>query len=75
MRYNLASCFTPRFTPRVHAHHAISFSTVAWLKLFVDDTPRAHGVDWDAVVFGNGSRSICGGGGGPMHECRMDRGH
>lgn len=57
------------------AHHAISFSTVAWLKLFVDDTPRAHGVDWDAVVFGNGSRSICGGGGGAMYECRMDRGH
>ena len=57
------------------AHHAISFSTVAWLKLFVDETPRAHGVDWDAVVFGNGSRSICGGSGGAMYECRMDRGH
>ena len=49
------------------AHHAISFSTVAWLKLFVDETPRAHGVDWDAVVFGNGSRSICGGSGGAMY--------
>ena len=53
----------------------VSAPSLPWLKLFVDETPRAHGVDWDAVVFGNGSRSICGGGGGPMYECRMDRGH
>lgn len=48
--------------------------TAAWFKIFLDGTPQADGVDFDALIFGKGAGSICGGGDGEMAACTMLRG-
>ena len=47
--------------------------TPAWFKVYLDLTPQAYGVDFDAMLFGKDSRSICGGGDGEMAECEMHK--
>lgn len=52
---------------------ALALFTAAWFKLFVDRTPRALGVDFEALVYGPGDASLCGGGDGAMAECTLLR--
>ena len=50
----------------------IGLYTVAWAKLF--QTTQANltvGINWADVIYGNASRSICGGGDGQMVNCTM----
>jgi hypothetical protein len=47
--------------------------TAAWFKVYLDLTPQAHGVDFDAMLFGKDGHSICGGGDGAMAECEMHK--
>jgi hypothetical protein len=45
--------------------------TVAWFKIFVDETPVWKGHDFHAMVYGQGSDSLCGGGDGAMGSCTI----
>ena len=47
--------------------------TVAWMKLFLDGTPASLGMDWEGMLFGNGTDSLCGGGDGSMKQCELLR--
>ena len=60
--------------PSTHFNPELALATVAWFKLFVDGTPQSEGMDWEALIFGNGSTSLCGGGDGAMEDCEMLRG-
>jgi dienelactone hydrolase len=60
--------------PSTHFNPKLALYTVAWLKLFVDGTPKSDGMDWDSLVFGNDTSSLCGGGDGVMEECDVRRG-
>ncbi len=54
-------------------HPELALFTAAWLKLFVDETPVADGFNYEALLFGNASDSLCGGGDGSMEECEVRR--
>ena len=43
--------------------------TVAWFKIFVDETPVWRGHDFHGMIFGAGNGSLCGGGDGAMANC------
>jgi dienelactone hydrolase len=43
----------------------------AWFKIHLEDKPQDFGIDFHGLLFGNGSRSLCGGGGGAMAECKL----
>lgn len=45
--------------------------TAAWFKLFVDNTPEADGNDYNELVFGTGTSSLCHGGDGSMRQCEL----
>lgn len=49
--------------------------TVAWFKLHLHSPtpPTPLGEDWEALIFGGGKSSICGGGDGAMEACTMLR--
>ena len=51
---------------------------VGWFKLFLDtaqDDAEVEGMpDWDALIFGMGADSLCGGGDGEMVWCETNRG-
>ena len=49
----------------------LALYTVAWFKLFVDETPVWHGHDFRGMVFGGGAGSLCGGGDGAMGACTI----
>jgi pimeloyl-ACP methyl ester carboxylesterase len=52
----------------------IKLFTVAWFKVHLDKTPKVHGVDFEALVYGKGTDSLCHGGDGPMATCSLLRG-
>jgi hypothetical protein len=37
----------------------------------LDQTPDAFGIDFNGMIYGNGTSSLCGGGDGKMAECDM----
>ena len=45
--------------------------TVAWFKIFVDETPVWRGHDFRAMIYGGGADSLCGGGDGAMGNCSV----
>jgi dienelactone hydrolase len=47
--------------------------TVAWFKVIVEGLSRSHGMEWEAMVFGQGNASLCGGGDGEMESCSVLR--
>ena len=51
----------------------LALYTVAWFKLYIDGTPQWRGTDFDAMIHGNNSNSLCGGGDGAMEECSVLR--
>ena len=45
--------------------------SVAWFKMFLDKTPQADGIDYEALLFGAGKASLCHGGDGDMAACEL----
>jgi dienelactone hydrolase len=46
--------------------------TASWFKLYLDGTPKAYGVDFHDLIYGNGSNALCGGGDGDdLSECSL----
>ena len=48
--------------------------SAAWMKVHLDGTPQADGNDYDAMIYGAGSDSLCGGGDGDQVTCTIERG-
>jgi hypothetical protein len=46
--------------------------SAAWFKLYLDNTPVAFGVDFDAMIYGKGSEGMCSGGDGAVTACTFD---
>ena len=55
----------PRYNPQLPLY------TVAWFKIFVDETPVWKGHDFRGMIFGTGNGSLCGGGDGAMGNCTI----
>lgn len=51
----------------------LAWFTVAWLKVHLDRTPVASGVDFEELLYGAGSSSLCHGGDGAMANCTLLR--
>ena len=45
--------------------------TVAWFKIYVDETPVWRGTDFGHMIYGTGADSVCGGGDGAMGNCTI----
>lgn len=48
--------------------------TAAWFKIHLDKTPKEGTIDWDDMIFGSSSNSLCSGGDGRMWHCETQRG-
>lgn len=78
------ACATRALVNKIGASHSepdsyaynpkLALFTVAWLKVFLSETPSWRGTDFETMLFGNGTDSLCGGGDGAMKECRVLRG-
>lgn len=53
--------------------HFLPQFTAAWFKIFLDETPQDLGIDFEEMIFGNSSSSLCAGGDGKMQECVLHR--
>jgi len=60
--------------PTTSYNQKLALYSVAWIKIHLDKTPKSLGNDWDSLIFGNGTTSLCGGGDGKMKECTVLRG-
>ena len=52
----------------------IALYTAAWFNLHAPTPSRSKltaGISWEALIYGSGSASICGGGDGAMANCTM----
>jgi hypothetical protein len=47
--------------------------TAAWFKVYLDETPQDHGIDFENMLFGDSKNSLCGGGDGEMEACVLHR--
>jgi len=66
----LATTILEKAADPLHGNTWLAQYTVSWLKLFVDGTTQAHGVNFQELIFGQGSSSLCGGGNGyDLNEC------
>lgn len=45
--------------------------SVAWFKVYLEQKPQEFGINFEDLVFGNGTNSVCGGGDGQMAECML----
>ena len=52
---------------------ALALYTAAFFKLWLEGTTTAGGVDFEDLVYGKSSTSLCGGGDGKMKECEVIR--
>jgi len=59
--------------PTTDYNPKIATYTIAWFKVYLDQTPQAHGTDFAGQLYGNGTASLCGGGDGAMADCKMMR--
>ena len=57
--------------PTTDYNPKLAFYTVAWFKLFVDQTPQAYGQDFQQLIYGTDKNSLCGGGDGDMKDCNL----
>merc|ERR1719253_1132109 len=48
--------------------------SAAWFKVFLDKTPQENSVDYESMIFGNETSSLCHGGDGAMEECTVHDG-
>ena len=47
--------------------------SAAWFKLYLDKTPTNYGIDFDSMIYGTGTDSVCSGGDGEMTACTINR--
>jgi alpha-beta hydrolase superfamily lysophospholipase len=47
--------------------------TAAWFKIHLDKMPNDFGIDFDNMIYGTDSSSLCNGGDGNMKECELHR--
>eukprot|EP00940_MAST-03C_sp_MAST-3C-sp2_P002944 g2944.t1 len=47
--------------------------TAAWFKITLQHISNENGIDYESMIFGNASTSLCGGGDGSMAECTLVR--
>jgi hypothetical protein len=47
--------------------------TAAWFKLYLEGKREEYGVDFEDLLYGNGTHTLCGGGGGAMENCTLLR--
>lgn len=83
--YNAAGAFATRgLVNKVNADHheptteynpKLALYSVAWVKLFLDQTPESYGNNWKDMIYGTGSNSLCGGGDGQMAKCVINTGY
>lgn len=59
--------------PTTSYNQKLALYSVAWIKLYLDKTPKSLGNDWEHLIFGNGTTSLCGGGDGTMKDCIVHR--
>jgi len=57
--------------PSTHYRPQIGLYTTAWFKVFLERTPSFHGMDFQQLIFGNDSNSLCHGGDGPLTNCTL----
>ena len=80
--FNAAGAFHARgLVNKVGASHSepdrlaynpkLALYTAAWFKLYIDGTPQWRGTDFDAMIHGNSTNSLCGGGDGATAECSV----
>jgi hypothetical protein len=46
--------------------------SAAWFKLYLDETPQAYGIDFNAMIYGTGEDGVCSGGDGDMTMCTIE---
>ena len=59
----------PKFEMGRHYRPQLGLYTVAWFKYFAGG--EKFGIDWKALVTGDSSDSLCGGGDGEMVACKL----
>jgi len=59
--------------PTSHYNQKLALYTVAWIKLYLDQTSTSYGMDWKSMIFGTGNSSMCGGGDGAMKQCVVNQ--
>mmetsp|Transcript_46576 Transcript_46576/g.154411 ORF Transcript_46576/g.154411 Transcript_46576/m.154411 type:complete len:332 (-) Transcript_46576:70-1065(-) len=52
-------------------HMDLSRFTAAWFKLHLEGVARQDGVDYEALIYGKGEASLCGGGDDKMIRCEV----
>eukprot|EP00040_Diaphanoeca_grandis_P016596 m.85858 g.85858 ORF g.85858 m.85858 type:complete len:292 (-) comp25903_c0_seq1:129-1004(-) len=57
--------------PSTDYNQKLAAATIAWFKVWLDRTPQALGVDFEARIYGNGTDSVCGGFDGKMKACTI----
>jgi len=57
------------FEPNFAAAGKVALYSVAWFKVYLDETPQSGGVDYHEMIFGTGENSLCHGGDGRMVQC------
>lgn len=71
-----ANHFEPEdpFFPEEHCYNdLLPQFTAAWFKLHLEKKTTEFGIDFQEMIFGNGTKSICGGGDGDMAKCEVHR--
>ena len=46
--------------------------SAAWFKLYLDKTPIAYGIDFNDMIYGESSQSVCSGGDGSVTACMFE---
>jgi hypothetical protein len=46
--------------------------SVAWMKIHLDLTPQAYGIDFAEMIYGSRDDAVCGGGDGDMTQCTIE---
>lgn len=59
--------------PTTDYNPKLAMYTVAFFKVYLDQTPSADGHNYDDMLHGSGSDSVCGGGDGTMADCQILR--
>lgn len=65
---------TDHHEPELDHNPLLAQFTAAWFKVYLEGTPQAFGIDFDAMLYGSGPDSVCGGGDGGVKECTLLRG-
>jgi dienelactone hydrolase len=71
MRGLVESAFADHGEPSTYYRPQIGLYTTAWFKIFLERTPSFYGVDFQQLLIGEGSNSLCDGGDGLLTNCTL----